>query len=409
MTEPTVVIAPDSLKGSCSSPVAAAALARGARAALGPGARVVELPLADGGEGTLDALAAAWGGRIEAVQTTDALGRPRAGRFGISPDGRTAIIEAAEANGLPHVQDQGLRPLDADSAGVGLLVLAALRAGARELLLCVGGSATSDGGAGMLRALGARFLGADGRPVAPGARGLADLATLDLTGVSPAAQAARWRIACDVDAPLTGPAGAAHVFGPQKGAGPAEVAAIDAGLARLARLLEAAAGSAAGAGSESSPGSGPVSGSGSASRPGMGAAGGLGLGPAVLFGAELVPGAELVADAAGLDAALADADLVLTGEGRLDAQSLGGKVVSRVVAGARAASATSAAGSPIVVIAGAVELSAEECRAAGIAAAISIARGPAGLTKLRRDTEALLEDAAAQVCGLFAAASSRRG
>ncbi|RGE19209.1 glycerate kinase [Leucobacter sp. wl10] len=375
---PVVVIAPDSLKGSCTSPQAAAALAEGARAALGDGARVIEVPLADGGEGTLDALAAAWGGRILGVRTGDALGRDRSGRIGISPDGRTAIVEAAEANGLPHVSDRRLRPLDADTAGVGTLLRAALEAGAEEILLCVGGSATNDGGAGMLRALGARLLDAEGSPIAAGARGLGGLASLDLSGLLPAARAARWRIACDVEHPLTGPNGAAAVFGPQKGAAPADIRAIDAGLERLSGLLAAQLG---------------VDPASLARRPGTGAAGGLAIGPVALFEAELVPGATLVAEAAGLGDALADADLVITGEGRLDAQSLSGKVVSRVVEEASPRV-------PVVVIAGSVALSAAECRSAGITAALSVAPGPASLDELRAQTPRLLAEAAAHACAL---------
>lgn len=375
---PVVVIAPDSFKGSCTSPQAAAALAAGVRQALGAHARVVEVPLADGGEGTLDALTAAWSGTVIEAATTDALGRERIGRVGISAGGRTAIIEAAEANGLPHVSDVPLRPLDADTAGVGTLVRAALDAGAEEILLCLGGSATSDGGAGMLRALGARLLDEQGSPIAPGARGLATLARLDLSGLLPTARTARWRIACDVEHPLTGPAGAAAVFGPQKGAGPAEIEMIDEGLDRLAAVLAGVAGLDPAA---------------LAQRPGTGAAGGLALGPVALLAAELVPGAALVAEAAALSERLTGADLVITGEGRLDAQSLGGKVLSRVLAEAPG-------GAPVVVIAGSLALSAAECRTAGITAAFSIATGPAGLDELRAYAPRLLAEAAAHACAL---------
>ncbi|MFA5607120.1 MAG: glycerate kinase [Leucobacter sp.] len=385
-SSPTVVIAPDSFKGSCTAPEAAAALAAGVRAALGPDARAIEVPLADGGEGSLDALVSAWHGEVRPVPTTDALGRPRSGRIGVSGDGRTAIIEAAEANGLPHVLDAPLRALDADSFGVGTLVRAALDEGARDLVLCLGGSATSDGGAGMLRALGARLLDREGSPITPGARGLRDLKSIDLTGLHPAAGAARWRIACDVENPLTGPRGAAAVFGPQKGATAADVAEIDAGLAQFARVL--AEGS-----TESSGIAAAVSPTNISELPGMGAAGGLALAPVTLFGGELVPGAELVADAAGLREALHDARLVITGEGRLDAQSLDGKVVSHVVAAAPA-------GVPVVVVAGSLALSAKECRRAGITAAFSLAAGPASLEDLQRDAVALLEQAGYQVAAL---------
>ncbi|MBK0418808.1 glycerate kinase [Leucobacter sp. CSA1] len=388
---PLIVIAPDSFKGSCSSPEAGSALALGVRDALGDGMRIRELPMADGGEGTLDALAAAWGGRVLDVETVDALGRPCTARFGLSADGRTAVVEAAEANGLPRVSDVPAQPLRADTYGVGLIALEALRRGAEEILLCVGGSATSDGGSGFLRALGARLLDESGVEIDPGAAGLPALRSVDLSALGPAARAARWRIAVDVDNPLVGPRGAGAVFGPQKGAAPGDIAVIDAGLARLADALASRGGASAAS---------------LTARPGLGAAGGLPLAAVAALGAETVPGAELVAGSIGLDEALAEASLVIAGEGRLDAQSLGGKVVSRILEGAKADRTGSGRTPPVVVIAGSVELSAAECRAAGIAAALSIARGPATLAELTDDCAELLSEAAAQACGLLAAAAS---
>ncbi len=385
---PTVVIAPDSFKGSCSSVEAARAIARGVRAAFGTRAEVLELPMADGGEGTLDALVAAWGGEVARVPTSDALGRPREGRVGYgrtADGGLRAIIEAADANGLPAVADLPLQPLDADSYGVGELILAALDAGTDELLLCIGGSATSDGGAGMLRALGARLLDAQGRDVAGGARGLLDVQQVDLRGIDPRAARVTWRIACDVDNPLTGPRGAAAVFGPQKGADAQQVAEIERGLGRFSELLAAAVGTDA-----------PQL----RQQRGIGAAGGLALGLTTLFGAQLVPGARLVSGAIGLREALAAATLVFTGEGRLDAQSLDGKVVSRVLAEA-------APGAAVIVLAGSIGLSPEETRAAGISAAFSIAQGPATLEEMSADATRLLEVTTGQVCGAILAASKR--
>lgn len=385
---PTVVIAPDSFKGSCSSVEAARAIARGVRAAFGTRAEVLELPMADGGEGTLDALVAAWGGEVARVPTSDALGRPREGRVGYgrtADGGLRAIIEAADANGLPAVSDLPLQPLDADSHGVGELILAALDAGTDELLLCIGGSATSDGGAGMLRALGARLLDAQGRGVADGARGLLDVQQVDLRGIDPRAARVSWRIACDVDNPLTGPRGAAAVFGPQKGADAQQVAEIERGLGRFSELLAAAVGTDA-----------PQL----RQQRGIGAAGGLALGLTTLFGAQLVPGARLVSGAIGLREALAAATLVFTGEGRLDAQSLDGKVVSRVLAEA-------APGAAVIVLAGSIGLSPEETRAAGISAAFSIAQGPATLEEMSADATRLLEVTTGQVCGAILAASKR--
>ncbi len=375
---PVVVVAPDSFKGSVSAAEAAAAIARGVRAAI-PAAEVVVLPLADGGEGTLDAILASGGVEPRTVEVVDALGRPRLARFGLSADGTRAVIEAAEGNGLPHVVDVPLQPLRADSTGVGLLARDALDAGAQELLLCIGGSASSDGGTGLLRALGARLLDAHGAETAPGAQGLADIRSIDLEGLHPATIHATWRVAVDVDNPLTGPRGAGAVFGPQKGATAADIAVIDAGLAHLASVLADLTGADAAE---------------LAARPGMGAAGGLPLALTAPLGAQLVSGSALVAEAVGLPAALARADLVITGEGRLDEQSLGGKVVDAVRRNVPP-------GTPLVVLAGEVALDAARCRAAGITAALSIAPGPRTLAELVAQTPALLEELAAHSCALL--------
>lgn len=383
---PIIVIAPDSFKGSCSSAEATTALARGVRSTFGDTAEIREVPMADGGEGTLDTLVAAWGGRIERVRTTDALGRSREGRVGFgarAANSLSAIIEAADANGLPAVADKPLLPLDADSAGVGTLVLAALDAGADEILLCVGGSATNDGGAGMLRELGVRLLDGAGQNVEPGARGLAQLHVIDLSGLDPRARNITWRIACDVDNPLLGPRGAAAVFGPQKGANSAQVETIEAGLERLSAVVA----QTSGANAETL-----------RVMEGLGAAGGLALSLVSFLGAELVPGAQLVSEAVGLREKLAGASLVITGEGRLDTQSLNGKVVTQVLADTKEPI-------PVFVIAGSVELTAEQCRAAGIAAAVSIATGPASLEEMQADSERLLIEAAAQLCGAILATS----
>lgn len=379
-----VVVAPDSFKGSLTAAQAAAAMARGARAALGDHADVVEVPMADGGEGTLDALLAAWGSDPVEVPTVDALGRPRTARCGLSADGRTAIVEAAEGNGLPHVSDVPLRPRRADSYGVGLVARALLDHPAardlREVLVCLGGSASTDGGVGMLTALGARFLRADGEQVAPGGGGLEDVVTVDDSALLPRAREVSWQLAVDVDNPLCGPRGAAAVFGPQKGATEEDVAALDAGLGHLAEVLAARTGADLEALRDT---------------PGLGAAGGLPLATAALLGATMRPGAELVAGAVGLGDALRDADLVLTGEGSLDRQSLDGKVVAAV---RRLAPASTT----VAVLAGQVRLTAAECREAGLVAAFSIARGPAGVEELVQGAPRLLEEAAAHACSALA-------
>ena len=383
-----IVLAPDSLKGSLPAAEAALAMSAGVRAAaarLGhPEPFVVLAPLADGGEGTLDALLAAWDAEPRIADCHDALGRERRARYGISTvqEGDTAVVrgvlEAAEANGLPFVADLPLEPLAATSFGVGELAIALLDHGAEEILLCIGGSATTDGGVGLLSALGARFLDAEGRPLPPGGGALGSLASIDASHLHPRAAEVRWRIAVDVDNPLCGIRGAAAVFGPQKGAGPAEVAVLDAGLEHLARVVAAHTGTDM------------------LAVPGAGAAGGM---PAVLvpfLGAEIVPGSTLVAEAVGLADALADADLVLTGEGSFDSQSLGGKVVQAVVESAPDTCA-------VVAIAGRVQLTAAEVQDAGLAAAFSIAPGPTTLDALILDAAVLMEDAAGQVYGVFGA------
>lgn len=376
---PTIVCAPDSFKGSAGAPEAAAALARGARQVF-PDSRITALPFADGGEGTLDALLAVWDTPARSVDVVDALGRPTSALFGISADGKTAVIEAAQANGLPQVSDVELAPERADTYGVGLIARHVLDQGVEEILLCIGGSASTDGGVGIACALGATFTNDSGEPIAPGGGGLSDLARVDASGLDPRVFAVRWRIAVDVDNPLTGPRGAAAVFGPQKGANPESVSVIDSALAHLAEVL---------AGS-------PSMAEALAATPGFGAAGGIPLALTTLLDAEVVPGSTMVAEAVGLSEALAGADIVLTGEGSFDSQSLGGKVVAAVRDHAPASAR-------IIVIAGRVALSPAECRDAGITAALSIAPGPADLAQLSDRAEELIESTAAHACALVGA------
>lgn len=382
---PTVIVASDSFKGSLSAHDATQAMAAGARLAFGDGAQIVEIPLADGGEGTLDALLAAWGWIERTVPTVDAIGRPIAARYGVNESGTVALIEAAEANGLPAVSDVPLQPLHADTFGVGLIAKDAIDLGVDEILLCIGGSATTDGGTGLLRGLGARFIDEQGDEVRPGGGGLRNIRAIDVSGLDPRASRIRWRIAVDVTNPLLGPDGAASMFGPQKGATPADVEELESGLRNFAAVTEAYAFEAYGA---------------VADRPGLGAAGGLAFAPAVLLGAELLPGGQLVSDALDLPARLAGADLILTGEGAFDHQSLRGKVVDLV-------RRTSSPDTPIVVVAGRVQLSADECATAGIAAAFSIAPGPSTLDELGSRAAELVRDTAAHAASIFARASHR--
>ncbi|MDT9594086.1 glycerate kinase [Nocardioides zeae] len=376
-TRPRVVVVPDSFKGSASARDVAAAMAEGVRAAahgLAPEQQPVvhALPFADGGEGTLDALLGAWDVTAREAETTDALGRPVVARWGLSPDGTTAVVEAAEANGLPQVSDVPLQPLEASTRGVGVLARAAIESGCTEVLLCIGGSATTDGGAGLLSALGVRLLDADGVELPDGGGSLHRLDRVDTDGLDPRAAAVRWRIACDVTNPLVGERGAAAVFGPQKGATPDDVTALDTGLRRLAEVLHAHTGMDV------------------ATAPGTGAAGGMPAGMCALLGAEISPGGELVADTLGLPALLEDVDVVLTGEGRIDSQSFGGKVVDTV-------RRLTPAHVPVLVVAGSVGASDTELAEAGITGAFSIANGAEDLDQLRTGAVAAITRTTTQV------------
>jgi glycerate kinase len=315
-----VVIAPDAFKGTIGAAAAAAALARGWRSAR-PADELLCVPLADGGEGTLEVLAAADpAARWHEAHVSGPGARPVAARW-LELGDRTHVIELASAAGLPQLAAPD--PMGAHTAGVGELIGLALDAGARRITVGLGGSASTDGGTGALRALGARFRDAAGADLAPGGGALAGLAAADLSRLRPPPPGGA---ACltDVRAPLLGPDGAAAVFGPQKGASRAQAAVLEAGLARLAAVL-----------------------GGDPGQPGAGAAGGTGYGLAC-WGAALRSGSDEVAAIAGLDAALAGAALVITGEGRYDATSGTGKVAGAVRAAARRA------GVPVAVVAGIV-------------------------------------------------------
>jgi glycerate kinase len=312
-----VLIAADKFKGSLTAVQVAERVTAGLRRVV-PGLAVEALPVADGGDGTVDAAVAAGFARHE-VRVAGPLGQEVTAAFALR--GGTAVVEMAEASGLQRLPAGVLAPLTASTYGSGELLRAALDAGARTIVFGVGGSATTDGGAGMLTALGARFLDADGEPVPPGGGGLADLARADLSGLDPRLSSVELVLASDVDNPLTGPKGAPAVYGPQKGASPDDVATLDAALAHFAEVLEAEAGPRAAE---------------YAAAPGAGAAGGIGYG-ALLLGARFRPGIEVMLDVLGFAPALERASLVITGEGSLDEQTLHGKAPAGVAAAARAA------------------------------------------------------------------------
>lgn len=300
-----IVIAPDSYKESLSALQVAQAIEDGFRQVF-PAALYHKLPMADGGEGTVQAMLDALGGQRREATARSPLGETLSASYGLTADG-VAVIEMAAASGLALLPPARRNPLLTGSHGTGDMIRDALDAGARRFVLGIGGSATNDGGAGMLQALGARLLDAEGRDLPAGGAALARLARLDLSGLDPRLAACRIDVACDVDNPLIGPRGASAVFGPQKGATPEMVAELDAALAHFAVLMEGASGVAA------------------AGEAGAGAAGGMGAALLACLGGRLRSGSAIVAEAVGLDAALADADLALTGEGRIDSQSVQGK------------------------------------------------------------------------------------
>lgn len=345
---PRIVIAADKFKGSLDGAGVARALTRGLLAGL-PEARIVTVPVADGGEGSLDAAVRAGFTRYEAT-VSGPTGEPVRAALGLrerSGGGREALVEMAEASGLDALPGGIRRARTASSRGTGELIREALDRGATRVILAIGGSACTDGGAGALAALGLGLYDARGDALADGGAALRDLDRVETAGLDPRIARTEFILASDVDNPLLGPRGAAAIFGPQKGADYADIAVLEAGLARLVECLERA---------------GVPRAAECAEAPGAGAAGGLGFGALMLLGAKREPGTAVILELAGLAEALAGADLVITGEGSLDAQSLGGKTPMGVAAAARAA------GVPVIAVCGISDLPEQRLHDAGFAA-----------------------------------------
>jgi glycerate kinase len=387
-----VVVAADKFKGSLSATDVTTWVAAGLAAA-GFGGAIAAVPVADGGDGTVDAAVSAGYQRID-LEVTGPVGNPVAASYALL-DG-TAVIEAAQACGLTLLPAGEFAPLTATSRGVGELILAAGRSGARRIVLGVGGVATTDGGAGLLAALGARLLDDEGRELPAGGASLSRLAGLDLSGLRDLSGVEFW-LASDVDNPLLGPHGAASVYGPQKGASGDDVRLLEAGLVRWAVIAEAAAAgraaagcAAAGAGVAGRSSPFPV-----ADEPGAGAAGGLGFAALLFLAARMRPGIELVLELASFADRLSGSRLVITGEGSLDAQTLHGKAPVGV---ARAAAAHQPP-VPVVAVAGRCTLSPAELRAAGISAAYALTDIEPDVTQCMTNAGPLLE----RLAGLIAA------
>lgn len=370
-----IVIAPDSFKESLSALQVAAAIEAGMRE-VWPDAEYLKVPVADGGEGTVQAMIDATGGRRVEHEVTGPLGEPVPAFYGLVDDaaeGALAVIEMAAASGLESVPPGRRDPMRTTSRGTGELIRLALDAGARHFVLGVGGSATNDGGAGMLQALGVRLLDGDGRDIGPGGGELARLARIDAGAIDARVRASDFRIACDVDNPLVGPQGASAIFGPQKGATPAMVAQLDANLKHYADIIQRDLGRDV------------------AAMPGAGAGGGIAAAMVVFLNGRLRPGVEIVLDAVGLDAAVRDADLVVTGEGRIDGQTVQGKTPVGVARVARAH------GKPVIAIGGSLAPDAAAVHDHGIEAVFAAVRRPCSVEQALAAGEENLRQAARNV------------
>lgn len=369
-----IVIAPDSYKGSVSAVAVADAMERGVRKVF-PNAEVVKMPIADGGEGTVETMIEASGGTWVEETVVGPLGEPVKAGWGIMGDGETGVIEMAAASGLPLVGDRK-NPLITTTYGTGELILSALNRGLKRIIIGIGGSATNDGGVGMARALGVRFLDADGKELANGGGALADLASIDVSGIDKRLYDMTLLVACDVDNPLCGPNGASYAYGPQKGATPEMVEALDAALANYAAIAEKTLGKSV------------------KDTPGAGAAGGLGAGLMLFTQTELRPGIDIILEVNEFDQALQGASLMLTGEGQTDFQTARGK------APVGAAKWAKKYDIPVVCISGGLGKGADEVLAYGIDALASIAPRPISLEDCIAQGEQLLEEATERICRL---------
>ena len=372
-----VIIAPQGFKGSVSALEAAKAIQRGVLAAA-PEAVTVLVPVADGGDGTLDALVGATGGQFFRSNVTGPRGRPLEAAWGVMGDGQTAVVEMALASGLALLALRSRDPMVTTTRGTGELIKEALDKGYRRIIVGLGGSATNDAGAGMATALGARFLDGKDRPLPNGGAALARLARIDTTKLHPKLGDTEIVCATDVTNPLCGPIGASAVYGPQKGASPEVVAELDAALANFGKVVKRDLGQDV------------------AERPGAGAAGGLGAGLMAFAGAELRSGIDMVCDLLGFDGHLPGADLVLTGEGQADRSTIYDKAPVGV---ARKAAAQ---GVPTVVLAGSLGPGYEELYQHGLSGIVCIADRPMSLAQSLKRTEELLEGAAERTVRLMA-------
>jgi glycerate kinase len=371
------LIACDSFKGSASSKQVGEAIREGILRVM-PSAQVEVVPVADGGEGTVQALVDATGGRLVTVTVTNPIGEKVEATFGILGDGQTAVIEMAAASGLTLIPPEKRNPWVTTTYGTGELIKAALEHGCRKIIIGIGGSATNDAGAGMAQALGVKLLDEDGNQIGFGGGELGRLRRIDMSGLDKRASEAEFIVACDVDNPLTGERGASYVYAPQKGATPEMLPKLDSNLRHFAEIVRQQLGIDV------------------EHVPGAGAAGGLGAGLMAFLKAKLKRGTEIVFELVKLEEKIASADIVITGEGQIDAQTVFGKTPIGV------AKLAKRYGKPVIAIVGSIGEGADSVHSHGIDAIFSIINRPMPLEQAMRNVEALLTSAGEQLARLIA-------
>ena len=368
-----IIIAPDSFKGSLTAKEAASAMARGVRA-IAPNAEIDIIPLADGGEGTLEALVASTHGQFKQVAASDPLGRSINGLYGVLGDGKTIVIEMAVVSGLLLLKENERNPLFTTTYGTGQLIRQALDSGCRELILGIGGSSTNDCGAGMAQALGVRFFRNDKTEIVDKICGklLGDVAAIDNSRIHPTVRSAHITVACDVRNPLLGENGCTYVYAPQKGANPEIVKQLETNMASFINIAEKTINRSV------------------RDIPGAGAAGGLGAGLMLFLGAKLQPGIDIVMDACGFSERIKDADFILTGEGKIDSQTAFGKTVAGIASRAKLRKIS------VIAFAGKVE-NTDNLHQSGVTSCYSISPDTMTLEQSMTNAATLLQSAVERV------------
>ena len=373
-----VVIAPDSFKECLSATQVAFAILEGIRRII-PEAETISIPIADGGEGTVDALVTATDGKIIQLDSVDALNRPIESFYGILGNGKTAVIEMAAASGIERIAPEQRNPMITSTYGTGLLLKAAMEAGFSEIILGIGGSATNDGGAGMAQALGFGLLDKNDNPIGWGGGSLGKLHRIDFSNVNPMLQNVKITVACDVQNPLLGASGAAQVYGPQKGATPEMLEILEQNMTHFARILSQEFGVDY------------------SNIPGAGAAGGLGAGLMAFCHAGILPGFNLISQQTRLEEHIREASLIFTAEGRIDAQTAFGKTISGVAQLGKKHQV------PVIALAGMVEGDLEDLYKQGLTSAFAIANRPMGIEESKANAAQLLVETSSQIMRLISA------